>query len=56
MSRVNTENMVSLKVDNLPFKCTQDDVYKAFNKFGDVGDVFIPLNRDKRSRGFAFVR
>ena len=28
-----------------------------FEKYGDVGDVYIPLERGSgRSRGFAFVR
>ena len=28
-----------------------------FEKFGDVGDVFIPTDRESgRPRGFAFVR
>ena len=33
------------------------DLREVFEKFGDVGDVFIPTDRESgRPRGFAFVR
>jgi hypothetical protein len=33
------------------------DLQPLFEKYGDVGDVYIPLERGSgRSRGFAFVR
>ena len=54
--REKAESMFSLKVDNLAFSATQEDVFNAFSKFGEVGDIFIPLNKEKKSRGFAFVR
>ena len=51
------EGMVSLKVDNLTYRTTPDDLRRAFEKYGDVGDVYIPRDRFSReSRGFAFVR
>lgn len=51
------EGMTSLKVDNLTFRTTPEDLRKAFEKYGDVGDVYIPRDRFTReSRGFAFVR
>ena len=51
------EGMVSLKVDNLTFRTTPDDLRRVFEKYGDVGDVYIPRDRwTKESRGFAFVR
>ncbi|GFS04637.1 serine/arginine-rich splicing factor 2 [Elysia marginata] len=51
------EGMVSLKVDNLTYRTTPDDLRRAFEKYGDVGDVYIPRDRFTReSRGFAFVR
>lgn len=53
----NIEGMVSLKVDNLTYRTTTEDLRRAFEKYGDVGDVYIPRDRFSReSRGFAFVR
>jgi len=50
-------NMVSLKVDNLSYRTTKTEVESIFDKYGKVGDVYIPRDREtKESRGFAFVR
>lgn len=51
------ERMTSLRVDNLPYRASGDDLQPLFEKYGDVGDIYLPLERDSgRSRGFAFVR
>jgi len=51
------DRMTSLRVGNLPFSATAEDMTPLFEKFGDVGDIYFPLERDTgRSRGFAFVR
>merc|ERR1711928_77652 len=51
------EGMTSLKVDNLTYRTTCDDLRRVFEKYGDVGDVYTPKDRFSReSRGFAFVR
>ncbi|EFX69122.1 hypothetical protein DAPPUDRAFT_62581 [Daphnia pulex] len=51
------EGMTSLKVDNLTYRTTCEDLRRVFEKYGDVGDVYIPKDRFSReSRGFAFVR
>ena len=51
------DRMTSLRVGNLPFKASAGDLQPLFEKYGDVGDVYIPLERGSgRSRGFAFVR
>jgi len=53
----NIEGMVSLKVDNLSYRTSPEDLKPLFEKYGDVGDVYIPRDRfTKESRGFAFVR
>ncbi len=53
----NVEGMVSLKVDNLAFRVTPDELRPLFEKFGEVGDIYIPRDPySKESRGFAFVR
>lgn len=52
-----TEGMISLKVDNLTYRTSLEDLKRAFGKYGEVGDVYIPRDRfTNKSRGFAFVR
>lgn len=51
------QGMVSLKVDNLSYRTTADDLKPIFEKYGDVGDIYIPRDHyTKESRGFAFIR
>ena len=39
------------------YSCIVKDLRPLFDKYGDVGDVFLPTERETgRSRGFAFVR
>jgi splicing factor, arginine/serine-rich 2 len=53
----NTEGMISLKVDNLTYRTTPEMLRRVFEKYGDVGDVYIPRDPyTQESRGFAFVR
>jgi len=41
----------------LPDDVTERELKKLFEKFGEIGDVFVPRFRDSnRGRGFAFVR
>jgi len=49
--------MVSLKVDGLSHRSTIEDLESLFEKYGRIGDVYIPKDyRTKESRGFGFVR
>jgi len=49
--------MISLKVDNLTYRTTPEDLRRVFERCGEVGDIYIPRDRHTReSRGFAFVR
>jgi len=51
------DRMTSLRVDNLPYSAVMEDLQPLFERFGDVGDIYLPKERDSgRSRGFAFVR
>ncbi|XP_072882127.1 serine/arginine-rich splicing factor 2-like [Hemitrygon akajei] len=51
------EGMTSLKVDNLTYRTSPETLKRVFEKYGKVGDVYIPRDRFTReSRGFAFVR
>merc|ERR1712159_153031 len=49
--------MYSLKVDNLTYRITPEDLMEKCGKFGKVGDLYIPRDyHTQKSRGFAFVR
>jgi len=51
------DRMTSLRVGNLPYSVVIEDLEPLFEKFGDVGDIYLPTERGTgRSRGFAFVR
>ncbi|XP_034448550.1 serine/arginine-rich splicing factor 2b isoform X4 [Hippoglossus hippoglossus] len=51
------DGMTSLKVDNLTYRTSPETLRRVFEKYGRVGDVYIPRDRyTKESRGFAFVR
>lgn len=53
----NIEGMVSLKVDNLSYRITPEELLPIFERYGEVGDIYTPRDRfTKESRGFAFVR
>ena len=48
---------MSLKVDNLSYRISPEELKPVFERYGDVGDIYIPRDRfTKESRGFAFVR
>lgn len=50
------EGAQKIYVGNLPFDATRKDVEDLFTKYGNVRDVYLPMNREtKRPRGFAFV-
>jgi RNA recognition motif-containing protein len=52
-----TEAMYSLKVDNLTYRTRVEDLRRYFEKFGSIGDIYIPRDQFSRSsRGYAFVR
>ena len=48
-------SMTSIKVGNLNYRTTAEDLQNTFSKFGEIGDVFIPQG-DRGSKGFGFVR
>lgn len=51
------DGLVSLKVDNLTYRTTPEDVHDLFQRYGRIGDVYIPRDHNtKESRGFGFVR
>jgi RNA recognition motif-containing protein len=51
------DTMYSLKVDNLTYRTRVEDLRRYFEKFGPIGDIYIPRDQFSRSsRGYAFVR
>lgn len=53
----NIDVMYSLKVDNLTYRTRVEDLRRYFEKFGSIGDIYIPRDQFSRSsRGYAFIR
>lgn len=47
---------MKIYVGNLPYSVSEDDIRKAFEPFGEVGEVNIIIDRmSGRSKGFGFV-
>ena len=55
-SRSAEKEPASLLVRNVSFRVSPEELRKVFEKYGDVRDVYIPLDyHSQRPRGFAFV-
>ena len=52
----NIDGMTSLKIDNLSYRTDSESLRRKFEKYGDIGDVYVPKDKYGESRGFAFVR
>ena len=46
--------MTTLIVSNLPFETSERDLGDLFDKYGKIGDIYLPM--DFKKKGFAFVR
>ena len=44
-----------LYIGNIPFTSTDDDLREYFSEFGEVTDIFLPVNKYGEPRGFAFI-
>ncbi|ELP88366.1 multiple RNA-binding domain containing protein, putative [Entamoeba invadens IP1] len=43
-------------VNNLPYACSEQDVREAFEKFGEITEVHLPIDKvSGKTKGFAFV-
>ena len=52
-----SDDLHSVAVNNIPSHIKDRDIWDKFEKWGKLGDVFLPLNRSTgRHRGFGFVR
>ena len=45
-----------LFVRNLPFTCSEEELREAFAAYGDITSVHLPLDGEKRSKGYGFVQ
>lgn len=55
-TRQEIEGTKKLYVGNIPFEATSDDMKNLFSEFGEILEVFIPVNAATGTgRGFAFV-
>jgi len=57
-SRHQEENCTgrSVLVKNLNFKTNADAIRREFDRFGDIKDIYIPLDyRTQRAKGFGFI-
>lgn len=51
------ESMHSLRITNLPLLTTEDQLRGEFEIFGQLGDVYRPIDKDtKRPKSFIFIR
>jgi multiple RNA-binding domain-containing protein 1 len=50
------EDSGRLFVRNLTFSCTEDEIKSIFGAFGPVTMVHLPLDAEKKSKGFGFVQ
>lgn len=47
----------SLRIDNLPVMTTEDQLREVFGEFGQLGDVYRPIDKDtKKPLRFLFIR
>ena len=44
-----------LFIRNLPYSCTEEEIKAHVSQYGEVTDVFIPLNAKRESKGYCFV-
>ena len=50
------DTLHSVMVFNIAHETSRDGLFRAFEKYGDIADVYIPKDRYRESRGFGFVR
>ncbi|CAN0100029.1 unnamed protein product, partial [Chrysoparadoxa australica] len=47
---------VPTQVDNISYNTQMGDLRRVFERYGEIGDLYMPRNYDGMSRGFCFVR
>ena len=56
--KYHSSDLHSVRIGNdLPADVSLEEIREVFEKFGEIGDVFLPKDRDTGdTRGFGFVR
>jgi multiple RNA-binding domain-containing protein 1 len=49
------EDETRLFVKNLPYSCSEEELQALFETYGKVTEVHLPLNPEKKSKGYGFV-
>lgn len=44
-----------LFVSNIPYTCSEEELSAYMSQFGEVTDVFIPLDKERKGKGYGFV-
>ena len=44
-----------LFLQNIPYSCKEEELRDFVSQYGEIVDVFIPLNSKRESKGYAFV-
>lgn len=44
-----------LFLHNIPYSCKEEELRDFMSQYGEIVDVFIPLNSKRESKGYAFV-
>eukprot|EP01032_Pedospumella_encystans_P022618 gene22618-25624_t len=50
------EDTSRLFVKNLPFSCTEEEFSSLFSTFGPISELHLPLDEEKRGKGYGFVQ
>jgi multiple RNA-binding domain-containing protein 1 len=45
-----------LFIRNLPFSCSEDELNELFTQFGPVNEIHIPLDAERKGKGYSFVQ
>ena len=44
-----------LFIRNLPYSCKEEEISAYVSQYGEIADLFIPLNAKRESKGYCFV-
>lgn len=45
-----------LFIRNITYSCTEDDLRKKFEKYGELLEVHVPKDKEEKSKGYAFIK
>lgn len=51
------QSVSPLQVDNISYRTMEDDLGRVFDRYGEIGDIYIPKDfMGGGNKGFGFVR